>query len=257
MRRFLIGFSYNGTKFTGFQRGNGHLSVEGEILKCTTEFDLGINVRSASRTDRSVSALNNYMTIDTEQKPENLLGIMNSHIRDVYFHSYSLVEDNFNVRHAMSKTYAYIIPVSFEIPQNFENILEKFEGTHDFTKFSKPEGRRTIRTIDRIWVERISGFHAVFFRSRGFLWNQIRFIMGYILNSTDYNMDPFETSKRMLAPPQNLILVDIKYENIKLIPFRTNSLMREIEQKNELSRNEYAYYNELNSIIKLSNTNDL
>ncbi|MGP6239986.1 hypothetical protein ACNF40_06185 [Cuniculiplasma sp. SKW4] len=257
MRRLLIAFSYDGTKFTGFQRGNGLNSVESEILQCVIKFDLGINMRSASRTDRNVSALRNFMTIDTDRRPEDVLGILNSSINDAHFHSYSFVDDNFNVRHSVSKTYAYILPTHFKIPNDIEDILKKFVGTHDFKNFSKPEGKVTVRTIERIWISEISSFPAIFFKSKGFLWNQIRFIMGYILNDTDYSKDPFENAKRILAPPQNLILIDITYENVALQSFRNGSIARRIDRKSEMARNSYIFYNELNNLIRISNSNCL
>ena len=64
MFRLLVGFSYDGSLFTGFQRGNGNRSVEDEIQNCMDQFSLGINLRCASRTDRNVSALNNFLTLD-------------------------------------------------------------------------------------------------------------------------------------------------------------------------------------------------
>lgn len=257
MRRLLIAFSYDGTKFTGFQRGNGLNSVESEILKCVIKFDLGINVRSASRTDRNVSALKNFMTIDTDRRPLDVLGILNSNIEDAHFHSYSFVNDNFNIRHSVSKTYAYILPAYFKNRNDIQAILKKFEGTHDFKNYSKPEGKITVRTIEKIWLGEISGFPAIFFKSKGFLWNQIRFIMGYILNETDFSKDPFENARRMLAPPQNLILVDINYENIALQLFRNGSVAKAIERKYEIIRNSYIFYNELNNLIRNQNSNDL
>jgi tRNA pseudouridine38-40 synthase len=257
MGRLLIAFSYDGTRFTGFQRGNGERSVEGSINQCVAEFDLGSKIRCASRTDRNVSALNNFMTVDTVKKPENILGILNSHISGAVFHSYSPVDEKFNVRHSVRKTYAYILSPGSYPESGLMNTLKKFEGQHDFAHFSRPEGKPTVRTIDRIWLSEISGFPAIFFMASGFLWNQIRFIMGYALNRREDQGDPFLDDLRILAPPHNLILVDITYENVNLKPFRSGSVSRRVYLERERMRNSYIFYNELNIITRKSSTDDL
>ncbi len=250
MFRLLVGFSYDGSLFTGFQRGNGNRSIEDEIQNCMDKFSLGINLRCASRTDRNVSALCNFLTLDTGQDPKKIMGILNSEIRGMTFHSYAHVGDHFNVRHATMKEYAYIIPSRSIDHEILSERLHKFEGTHDFKNFCRPEGKNTVREIKKIWLSEMSGLPAVFFRARGFLWNQIRFIMGYGLMPENRSEDPFsEDWPRKLAPPYNLILVKIEYEGIKTETYINRSIFKYMESERDKKRSSYAYYNALSEYL--------
>ncbi len=222
--RLLLGFGYDGSKFTGFQKGIGNHSVESEILSCIREHDLGTHFISCSRTDRGVSALMNTASIDTDLSPSRIMGTLNSHLDDIYFHRYAVVEDNFRVRYVSMKTYVYILPDTYPYNKIKLDDLKKFEGTHDFEKYCKLDRKETTREIKEIFAETYLDSRILLFRARGFLWNQIRFMMGYAIERIIHPStppDPFHPAynARRLAPPNFLVLRDIEYPNVVFTGF--------------------------------------
>ncbi|MGP6221083.1 hypothetical protein [Caldiplasma sukawensis] len=215
--KLLISFGYDGRKFSGFQKGNGKNSISDRINLVMEKFKLGTDIRFCSRTDRNVSAIRNMMTIITDQDPEKIIGILNHEIDNMYFSSYSRVNEDFNVRHCREKSYIYLY-FGNDYAQIYER-LKMFEGKHDFSNFTKEKNKNTVREIDRIEPVIIDGLKGFRFKSSGFLWNQIRFIMGWSMKSR--NSEPFkeENWERYLAPAENLILENIVYDNVDFRSF--------------------------------------
>lgn len=215
--KLLISFGYDGRKFSGFQKGNGINSISDTINSVMEKFRLGSYIRFSSRTDRNVSAIRNMMTIITDNEPEKILSILNHEIDNIYFSGYSEVNDNFNVRHCREKRYIYLY-----FGNDYNHIYEKlkvFEGKHDFSKFTKEKNKNTVREINRIEPVLIDGLKGFRFISSGFLWNQIRFVMGWSMKSK--NNEPFkeENWERYLAPAENLILENIIYDDVNIKSF--------------------------------------
>ena len=99
--------------------------------------------------------------------------------------------------------------------------LKLFEGTHDFSNFSRPEGKDATRTVDRIRSRRSGPFITVDFFARSFLWNQVRRLMGAALAVSRGDLGlhdmrsaldrPGRKADLGLASPEGLILMDIDY----------------------------------------------
>ncbi|TFG17667.1 MAG: hypothetical protein EU530_10335, partial [Promethearchaeota archaeon] len=97
-------------------------------------------------------------------------------------------------------------------------------GTHNFRNFSKLEqDKNTIRTVDHIGVETIGDLWIFDFKSRSFLWNQIRKMMRVITQIGSQQWKP-EVLSSLLNPddmtyalkvepfsPDGLILWDVTY----------------------------------------------
>jgi tRNA pseudouridine38-40 synthase len=234
--RYLISFSYDGKNFSGFQRGTGERSVEDEILEILKKKEVGNHLRTCSRTDRNVSAFMNTLTLESNLKPTDIMGILNSNTRDIYFTGYAEVDPNFNVRSALWKEYVYVLPLMKPFDSIDIEDLKKFEGFHDFRKFCRFNGRDMSRTIMEIREEWSDGDRLISIKARGFLWNQIRFILGFGMERQLFPktpMDPFSTEyiKRRLAPPQLLFLREIKYENVKFELFMNKSIRKRMEEQ--------------------------
>lgn len=226
----LIKFAYDGTKFSGYQRGNGSNSIEGAILSVLEETRIAGDIKSAARTDRNVSALGNVIMITTNERPDKVLGILNSKISEMVFHSYALVNETFNPRHCVQKKYSYFVSAP---PENFEKELQKFAGRHDFRQFCRKDQRNSIRTIDRIDYTEESGGAKVVFYGKSFVWQQLRSIIGYALANPDPDTDPFslKLKRRMVAPAEPLVLEDIVYEGVKFMPLVSASKQAAIREK--------------------------
>jgi tRNA pseudouridine38-40 synthase len=218
---YVFKFAYDGSEFSGYQKGNGENSVEDTILRRLRTAGIDCGIRSAARTDRGVSAVGNAVYIDSDERPEKISGIVNSGGKNLFLHSYAVVDSAFRPRHCDMKVYRYIIAsesVQFDV---ISSILHQFEGTHDFSCFSRTDGRRPIRTINRIDVRQVGNMVYVDFYGQSFLWNQIRSIIAYSLRNQESNPhgNPFDLKSRFsgLADPYSLVLMDIFYAGVEFI----------------------------------------
>lgn len=215
---FIFKFGYDGQSFTGFQSGNGENSIEDSILKTLRSIGINEKIRSAARTDRGVSSSGNVFMIPGDIDARKILKILNAKCRDMVFYAYARVDDDFNPRHCKSKSYTYFIPGNWLF---LRPAFSKFEGDHDFSAFCRKDGRSTHRRIDKITMIYRSGYTEVKFTSQSFVWEQIRSIVGYCLYNSEsvLQTDPFSNrlGRRIVAPPEQLILNDIQYRGIKFI----------------------------------------
>lgn len=219
--RLLIKFGYIGWLYTGYQAGNGERSVEDTILKALRKNGLSEMIHSAARTDRGVSAVSNAFAVDTDERPSKVLGILNSSIDGMIFHSYAEVPPDFNPRHCDYKVYKYTLPEG-EAGPYLREALAKFRGTHDFRHFCKMDERNPVRTIRSLHAGKRNGMLMVDFKSRSFLWNQIRTIMAYAVEHSwvPIQPDPFERTSRYgkLLEPEPLVLMEMVYRGVEFNP---------------------------------------
>ena len=217
--KYFIKFGYDGSKYTGFQRGNGSRSIEDAIMTVLSESGLPSEIQSAARTDKGVSASGNVFSITSEEKPEKIIGILNSGIDDMFFHSYAVVNDDFNVRHNRQKHYRYTLFGNEPVLSLAAGTLKKFEGKHDFTNFSRRDSRNPLRTIDRIDCEIEGSLLRIDIYGKSFVWNQIRSMVEFSRFNASRGIivdDPFSIEKKFpfLADPEPLVLMDIEYDGL-------------------------------------------
>ncbi len=207
----LLKFAYDGTKFYGYQRQPGIITVEGEIIRVLQEYGVANKIRSASRTDRGVSALGNVIRVDTSMKPQDVIGILNSSLQNIFFHSYSM--QNVNPRFAEVRWYRYHLPDIYDI-SSLKDAAKVFVGKHDFRNFTRAR-KNTVLQIDKIKVENFNGMIVVDFFARYYLWNLIRRIvaaMQLYASGKIFNERIFDKRFNFgLAPPEPLILMDVQY----------------------------------------------
>lgn len=245
--KYLLKFGYDGTMFTGYQRGNGKRSVEDSIIKVLNGYNISETLQSAARTDRNVSAAGNVIALVSEDSPEKILGILNSQIQDMFFYSFAEVAKDFNPRHNEMKHYRYtLVKPKYRII-DLRRVLSPFKGTHDFSAFSRKDERNSIRTINEIKVTKVLDVVYVDFFGKSFVWNQIRSIMGFAehyLSANEEPPDPFSLKERfpLLSDPRPLVLMDIAYENIEFTKCFSRGKL-----EFELDRN---YYLRIKSLIR-------
>ena len=233
--RLFIKFGYLGWLFTGYQSGNGNRSVEDSILNVLRERKLADSLNSAARTDRNVSAIGNVIALNSEEKPQKILGILNSSIDGMIFHQHAEVADDANPRHCDFKTYRYIVPGDRDIGPKFKAVLGSFVGTHDFSSFCRVDNRNTSRFIKSIMVKKTGDTVYVDFIAGSFLWNQIRTIMAYALDHSfdEILEDPFRLKGRYpkLVQPDPLILIDIEYRGLTFEKYSSKSRNNDFRSK--------------------------
>lgn len=237
---YFIKYGYDGAKFTGFQRGNGVNSIEDSIIRLLSLYGISHDIESAARTDRGVSARGNVFLIQTDRNINDVMGILNARIENMFFYSYALLDDYINPRHNSMKEYSYILTDYVNIEELMIKLLE-FKGQHDFRNFCTVDSRNTVRTIDDISYSQFGRFYIINFYGKSFIWHQIRSIMAFALAG---NKNPFslKTKFTYIAPPEPLILKDIIYDGITFTNFNYIKHKRSMNKTLEMVRTRYVLY---------------
>jgi tRNA pseudouridine38-40 synthase len=223
-------FAYDGTKFHGYARQPNVRTVEGEVLKALDSIGARhLRFRSASRTDKGVSALGNVIAFDTNFRPEELCGALNSRLEDIFFYAYARVPLEFWPRYADERWYRYHLYGRHDV-KLLNDISELFMGEHDFSSFSKIEkGRNPVRSIDSIEIREDGDFTLIDIRAQSFLWQMVRRIVGAMI-SVEMGEKSIEDVERALhgekvifriAEPEPLFLMDVVHRGVH---FKRNEL---------------------------------
>ena len=231
----LLKFAYDGTKFYGYQRQKDLPTVEGEILRVLRDGGIATKIKSASRTDRDVSALGNVIWIPTHQEPRRVIGILNSRLNYIYFYAYAL--QDINPRHADLRWYRYHL-LNFDYDMDLlRESINIFQGKHDFRNFTRAR-KNTVVEIKRIEINENGNMIFIDFYARNFLWNMIRRIVAAMLSYAQgdtFGEEIFEKRKNFgLAPPEPLLLMDIIY------PFDFVNMPVKMKLRERFVRNHFA-----------------
>lgn len=224
MQRIAVKLAYEGKDFAGSQRQPGLPTVEGEVIRSLRSIGAIGSVRearfaSASRTDRGVSALGNVVAFDTDFPYQELIQALNGVSDTVHFHAIALVAGGFSPRRARGRWYRYFLPSGVDTDA-LREVAEVLVGRHDFAGFSKPDGRDTVKRLDRVDISPVADFLAVDFHAREFLRNMVRRLVAAMEEvgrgraTVDDVRDVLEGGRRPfgLAPPEYLVLMDVSYD---------------------------------------------
>ena len=237
--------SYKGTKYYGWQKQVGFVSVQSTIEEALSKvYDTMVTITGSGRTDAGVHALKQYFHFDAtkEKDLEQLAYALNKMLpEDIKILSFERVGDDFHARYnAVRKIYEYHIvlknkdpfqdELAFVYPMElnfdlFKDALNKFVGKHnyqDFTSKEEDEGG-FIREIYEIKVSKDGNNISIRFEGNGFMRYQIRNMIGAAISVAnkkedisfiDYHLK--EDKNREIisykAPANGLYLVDVLYK---------------------------------------------
>ncbi len=226
--RLAIQFAYDGRAFHGYARQPHLKTVEGDIISLLIKHRFIENaaqskLRSASRTDKGVSALCNVVAFNTEASLKNVLRQLSKESADIIFYGLAKVSDTFYPRHARLRSYRYYLKKQAMDSNILLTAASLFTGEHNFSNFARVEEfKNPVRIIDTIVVTENDEFFVIDFYAQTFLWHQIRRIISAIgkvgrgklekeriidaLNNPDKKVD------FGLVPAEPLILKDIMYD---------------------------------------------
>lgn len=238
--RYLISFSYDGTKFHGFQRQNDVENVQSTLESALNKyFNQPIVIKGSGRTDAGVHAMHQCAHFDingkvTKKDINNLNNILQNkiHIKDL-----KKVNDDFHARHSVrSKTYVYKINSGkcrkdlegyfYQINKkldykNMKKASHIFVGTHNFKNFVSGKREDYTSTIYNIKIKKSNNFYIVTFKGIGFYRYMVRHLVGAILDvgkgkrTVDYLKNcldnPDINCNLSVAPACGLYLKMIKY----------------------------------------------
>jgi tRNA pseudouridine38-40 synthase len=220
--RVALKIAYDGREFHGHQRQRDARTVEGECLTALRSAKILRDpresfFRSASRTDKGVSAVGNVIAFDSALQPKAVLGAFNDRARDVWAWAYAEVPERFHPRHALERWYRYHVFEDVAVDP-LREAGSLFVGEHDFRGFTSdpPAGPFAINRID---VAGETEVVLVDIRARSFRRGMVRRIVAAMLSYARGDAD-LERIRRALrgerhefgaVPPEPLLLMDVDY----------------------------------------------
>lgn len=244
---YFVRIAFLGKKYFGTQRQKDKLTIQGVFEEVLSKvFDEKILIKISSRLDKGVNALDFAFTFKTETcklKPDYLKYYLSRTFQsDVFIKDVRIVNENFSARYdCLYKQYIYLIqdgaefnPLLSEITyipkrkldfDKLYEIINLFNGTHEFKYFSSPEGDENTRlTMDCVEAKKQNNLIMISFKAKSFLRYQIRFMVGtaMLYEKGKISIDTIknllsgknEKFPRLKAEPQGLFLQQIKYEEI-------------------------------------------
>ena len=209
--RFFITFSYNGTRYCGWQRQPNGIAVQEELEKAlTTILRTPIELTGAGRTDAGVHALNmvahfdiaddtavdcRLLTVDTKRLINNLNSLLPY---DIAVKNVERVTDEAHARFdALSRKYEYHIithknpflkeqacrihfPLNMELMNEAAKVLFEYEDFTSFSKLHTDVKTNNCTIMEAYWQQR--GEELVFtIKANRFLRNMVRAIVGTLM----------------------------------------------------------------------------
>jgi len=226
--RVAVKFAYDGRGFHGYARQPQIETIEGKLVESLIKHGLiedtdKSHFRSASRTDKGVSALCNVIAFDTYSSIKNILQMMSSEFTTIVIYGIKNVPPDFNPRYAKLRWYRYHLDRNSIDFERAISISDVFAGEHDFSNFARIElFKNPVRSIDNIIFTKNGNLLNIDFYAQTFLWHQIRRIISAIINVEKGKIEKkdiveaLEKPKKKvdfgLAPAESLILKDIIYD---------------------------------------------
>lgn len=220
--RVALKIAYDGRAFFGHQRQPDRRTVEGECLAALRAAQIVRDphesfFRSASRTDRGVSAVGNVIAFNTNLAPEAVVGAFNDRSRDVWAWAAAAVPASFHPRHALQRWYRYHILDDLPLPA-LRRAGSLFVGEHDFRSFTS-DPLKTALTIDEISVTRSAPVILFDIRARTFRRSMVRRIVAATIRHANGESSEAELQAALggsrqdfgIVRPEPLFLMDVCY----------------------------------------------
>lgn len=248
MPRYKLTIEYDGAPFCGWQSQADQITVQGVLTKAVTALTgETVPVQGAGRTDAGVHARGQVASVELTRdwETDTVRDALNAHMRP---HPVAVLKaeraaDDFNARmSAVKRHYFYRIvnrrpDLTFDLkyawrvvrPLNAEAMhaaAQRLIGKHDFTTFRSTEcqAKSPDKTLDRLDVVRAGDEVHVFASARSFLHNQVRSMVGSLVNtgltgpgawSGDDLWNALQARDRgacgQVAPPDGLYLMQVDY----------------------------------------------
>lgn len=244
--RYLIVFSYDGSKYYGYQKQPNKNSIQAEIERVLTLINSNndVKISASGRTDSGVHALNQKAHFDLikDIDCENLRNSVNKMLpSSIYIKELKKTEEDFHARfNVIKKEYTYKIntgeynPIDFNYiyqynkPLDIKKMKEASKyviGEHDFTSFTKGNEKKEsfVRTIYSIDINNNNSIISITFSGSGFLRYMVRNIVGSLIEVGSGLRKPKDINRILVAkdrtkagvtaPACGLYLSNVFYKN--------------------------------------------
>ncbi|HAG45037.1 MAG TPA: tRNA pseudouridine(38-40) synthase TruA [Clostridium sp.] len=244
MKNIKLIVEYDGTNYSGWQKQNNNITVQGTLEEILSELTKEkIEIIGCSRTDSKVHArkyvcnFQTNSTIPSDKFKEALnvklpcdIAILESSEVPLSFHarydcigkkySYTILERS--VKATIDRNFTYQCKYDLDI-EKMQEATKHFIGTHDFSAFknSGSSVKTSIRNITELKVEKLGNYIKIYASADGFLYNMVRIIVGTLVDVGTNKIKP-ETIIDIInskdrseagktAPPQGLCLEEVYY----------------------------------------------
>lgn len=245
MKNVKFEISYDGTKYFGWEhQPNIDMTIQGKMETVLSRMvGKEVELIGAGRTDAGVHALNMVCNalFDTDMTEKEIMNYFNQYLpTDIAVNKVSFAGPRFHSRYnAIGKTYRYTCYMGDSKPifdRNYVYYLESMpdiermrtgalilQGEHDFAAFCTNPGKKksTVRTVDKINIEKKGDYLRLTYHGNGFLQHMVRILTGTLLEvgygniSLEELVKILESKDRKLAgptaPAKGLTLVKIDY----------------------------------------------
>lgn len=240
--RVALKFAYDGKRFSGYARQPKQRTVEQTVLDILFDSELLTDprtgcFRTASRTDRGVSALGNVCSFNTMLSKDEVFSRLPAIQSEIFIYGIQKVPFDFYPRHAKSRRYRYYLRNKGLDVEKVQSAARVFIGEHNFQNFARVEPlKNPIRTVDTIVITKKNDFFLLDFSAQTFLWNQVRRMVSAIQKvgtgtlTIEEILDALEHPMKRIdfqvAASEPLILIDVAYDFLfEYVPQYTQQLL--------------------------------
>ncbi|MBQ7235314.1 MAG: tRNA pseudouridine(38-40) synthase TruA [Kiritimatiellae bacterium] len=245
-RRYKVTIAYDGTAYSGWQFQENALGIQQVVEEALAYLEGGpVRVFGSSRTDAGVHAKGfvGHFNLTKPIPPANLVRAMNSRLPDaVRILKAAYAPESFDARlSAKGKEYRYQLYQAAIMPPHLapywtfchrpldveamRRAASYFVGRHDFVSFAANPNREldtTVRNIFSFEVKKSGPRYTFIVRGDGFLYKQVRSMVGFLLSVGKGNERPEavrelleakapRTARVETAPPRGLFLWKVFY----------------------------------------------
>lgn len=201
--RYLITFSYDGSKYGGYQKQLDINTIQSELEEALTKLNnKETSIVASGRTDRGVHAINQkaHFDLDINITPDKLKMALNSLIpNDIYVKDVKEVDSDFHARfNVKSKEYIYKINLGEYNPiekdyiyqygksldiKAMEEAIKYFIGMHNFKSLVAADDIRDNydREIMSADINIVDDIMTISFVGTGFLRYMVRNMVGLLI----------------------------------------------------------------------------
>lgn len=220
----LIRVFYLGNRYHGSQIQPKLATIQGEMIRAFSNWSgekhTTRTIQLAGRTDRGVHSLGQIGLVQI-QKPLVIEKLNRLLPDDIVLWAYAEAPPNFNVRYdILFRHYRYYWPIRQSLDlKEMQNAAQQLVGTHDFSRFSKPDPKRTnISTILNITIINRNGLIIIDIQGTSFLWKMVRKIVTLLIEIGQHMVKSSIISELLSgneipggihpAPPECLVLME-------------------------------------------------
>ncbi len=234
--KIFIRFSYDGSKFYGFQRQKTLVTVQGEIERIlSNEYKEPIQIKGSGRTDSKVHAYNQCAHFEVNHLIKNLKNNLNKELNNIHIKELKVVNEDFHARFSVKKKiYIYKLTQNNKDDKNYYGFyygnisIKKMKeaskllvGRHIYKNFVAGQRDNYESAIYKIKIVKFNKRIYFIFTGKSFYRYMVRNLVGALidvgknkatLNDIKDMLENYDTPKTLsTAKAEGLYLYKVKY----------------------------------------------